>query len=145
MVKRTFERFGSYLLPQAFPEGSPTHPAYGSGHATAAGACVTILKAWFDESFVLADPIRASKDGSALVPCTAPDAGTLTVGGELNKLAANIANARNFAGVHWRTDFSEAVLLGEQIGLGILRELVASTHEQASFTVNLFDGTTITI
>lgn len=33
VVKRTFDTFGSYLLPQAFPEGSPTHPAYGSGHA----------------------------------------------------------------------------------------------------------------
>jgi membrane-associated phospholipid phosphatase len=145
VVKRTFERFGSYLLPQAFPEGSPTHPAYGSGHATVAGACVTILKAWFDESFVLADPVMADRDGTALVPYTAPDAGTLTVGGELNKLAANIANARNIAGVHWRTDFSEAVLLGEQVALGVLRELVQSTHEQASFTINLFDGTTVTI
>jgi membrane-associated phospholipid phosphatase len=145
VLKRTFERFGSYLLPQAFPEGSPTHPAYGSGHATVAGACVTILKAWFDESFVLADPVMADRDGTALVPYTAPDAGTLTVGGELNKLAANIANARNIAGVHWRTDFSEAVLLGEQVALGVLRELVQSTHEQASFTINLFDGTTVTI
>jgi membrane-associated phospholipid phosphatase len=38
--------FGSHLLPQAFPEGSPLHTAYGSGHATVAGACVTMLK-WF--------------------------------------------------------------------------------------------------
>ena len=29
---------GTYLLPQAFPEGSPTHPAYGAGHAIVAGA-----------------------------------------------------------------------------------------------------------
>lgn len=35
---------GTYLLPLAFPEGCPTHPAYGAGHATVAGACVTILK-----------------------------------------------------------------------------------------------------
>ena len=32
----------SYLLPLAFPEGSPTHPSYGAGHATVAGACVTL-------------------------------------------------------------------------------------------------------
>jgi hypothetical protein len=43
---------GAALLPQVFPEGAPTHPAYGAGHATVAGACVTILKAWFDESEV---------------------------------------------------------------------------------------------
>jgi hypothetical protein len=36
---------GTYLLPQAYEEGAPTHPAYGAGHATVAGACVTILKA----------------------------------------------------------------------------------------------------
>src|SRR5437660_6510937 len=39
---------GSYLLPITFPEGSPTHPSYGSGHATVAGACVTVLKAFFN-------------------------------------------------------------------------------------------------
>lgn len=33
------------LLPMAFPEGSPLHPAYGAGHATVAGACSTIAKA----------------------------------------------------------------------------------------------------
>ena len=37
----------SYLLPMAFPEGSPMHPSYGAGHATVAGACVTILKGVF--------------------------------------------------------------------------------------------------
>ncbi len=41
------------LLPMAFQEGSPMHPSYGAGHATVAGACVTILKAFFDTSAVL--------------------------------------------------------------------------------------------
>ena len=40
------------LLPMAFAEGSPMHPAYGAGHATVAGACVTILKAFFDTSSI---------------------------------------------------------------------------------------------
>jgi len=38
----------NYLLPMAFPEGSPMHPSYAAGHATVAGACVTILKAFFE-------------------------------------------------------------------------------------------------
>ena len=42
------------LLPMAFEEGSPMHPAYGAGHATVAGACVTMLKAFFDTSAVFA-------------------------------------------------------------------------------------------
>ncbi|MEM9803778.1 MAG: vanadium-dependent haloperoxidase [Cyanobacteria bacterium P01_D01_bin.56] len=50
------------FLPMAFPEGSPMHPAYGAGHATVAGACVTILKAFFDTSAVLAK--TKEKDGS---------------------------------------------------------------------------------
>ena len=39
---------GSYLLPMAYPEGCPTHPAYPAGHATIAGACTTVLKAFFN-------------------------------------------------------------------------------------------------
>lgn len=37
----------NYLLPMAFPEGSPMHPSYAAGHASVAGACVTVLKAFF--------------------------------------------------------------------------------------------------
>ena len=54
---------GSYFLPMAFPEGSPMHPSYGAGHATVAGACVTILKAFFDTSAVLAKCVTTKKDG----------------------------------------------------------------------------------
>lgn len=144
-VKRVFEKYGSYLLPQAFPEGSPTHPSYGSGHATVAGACVTILKAWFDESHVLPDPAVPSTDGTALEPYTGPDADRLTVGGELNKVAANIATGRNMAGVHWRTDYTAAVRLGEEVAIGVLREAKESTLEDAVFTLSRFDGTTMTV
>ncbi|MCC8244532.1 phosphatase PAP2 family protein [Saccharothrix luteola] len=135
-VKLSYEKHGSYLLPQAFPEGSPTHPSYRSGHATVAGTCVTVLKAWFDESWVLPDPVVANADGTALVPYT---------GGELDKVAANIATARNMAGVHWRTDFTESVLLGEAVGIGIPREHVRVNHEDASFGLTRFDGLRLTI
>src|SRR5262249_36868223 len=106
-----FGRNGTYLLPMAFPEGCPTHPAYGAGHATVAGACVTILKAFFDESFVIAEPVEASSDGLGLVSYKGP---ALTVGGELNKLASNVAIGRNIAGVHWRSDAAESLKLGEE-------------------------------
>ena len=144
-LKQTNEKFGSYLLPQAFPEGSPLHPAYGSGHATVAGACVTVLKAWFDESWVLPDPVVPNADGTALVPYTGPDADRLTVGGELDKVAANIAIGRNMAGVHWRTDYSEAVKLGEAVAIGVLRDQVRVGHEDASFGLTRFDGRRMTI
>ena len=141
---------GNALLPMAFPEGSPTHPAYGAGHATVAGACVTILKAWFNETTRLVDiglsPVEPSDDGLALVPYTGSDAGDLTVGGELNKIASNVANGRNMAGVHWRTDANESLKLGVQIAIGILRDQRACYNEVFNgFSLTKFDGTTITV
>lgn len=144
-LKQINEKTGTFLLPQAFPEGSPLHPAYGSGHATVAGACVTVLKAWFDESWVLPDPVVPNADGIALLPYTGPDADRLTVGGELDKVAANIAIGRNMAGVHWRTDYSEAIRLGEAVAIGVLRDQVRAGHESASFGLTRFDGRRMTI
>jgi hypothetical protein len=146
-LQRTHTKFGSYLLPMAFPEGSPTHPAYGAGHATVAGACVTILKAWFDEDAPLPlTPKVPNADGTALVDYTGPDAGSLTVGGELNKVAANIAIARNMAGVHWRSDYQQSIYLGERVALHILRKQRHDYHEKDwSFTLRRFDGTKVTV
>jgi hypothetical protein len=50
-VQASFKANNSYLLPQAFPEGSPTHPAYPTGHGTVAGACITVLKFFYDGSW----------------------------------------------------------------------------------------------
>jgi hypothetical protein len=141
-LARVHSRFGTYLLPMAFPEGSPTHPAYGAGHATVAGACTTILKAWFDTSFVIPDPVVASADGTALLPYAGP---ALTVGNELDKVAANIAIGRNGAGVHWRTDYTESVRLGERVAIGILEEQQLTYNQDSSFTLTTFDGETIAI
>jgi hypothetical protein len=141
-----FRQFGSYLLPQAFPEGCPLHPAYGAGHATVAGACVTILKAFFNESFVIPEPVVPGPGGHTLRPYTGPGADRLTVGGELNKLAANVALGRNFAGIHWRADYTESVQLGEAVAISILRDQRACYTEAFSgFTFTKFDGTTVTI
>src|SRR6185436_18208399 len=49
-ANRAFVKNNSWFLPMAFPEGCPMHPSYGAGHATVAGACVTILKAFFDDT-----------------------------------------------------------------------------------------------
>ncbi len=134
---------GNALLPMAFPEGSPTHPAYGAGHATVAGACVTILKAWFDASFTIPDPIVPNASGTALVPYVGPP---LTVRGELNKIASNIANGRNIAGVHWRSDAAESLKLGEAVAINVLRDQRETYNEVFNgFTFTKFDGTSITI
>ena len=141
---------GNALLPMAFPEGSPTHPAYGAGHATVAGACVTILKAWFKESARLVDiglaPVQPADDGLSLVPYVGSDAGDMTVGGELNKVAANVALGRNTAGVHWRSDGTESMKLGEQIAIGILKEQRACYNEVFNgFSLTKFDGAIVIV
>jgi len=144
--ERILKRYGSSLLPQAFPEGSPVHPAYGSGHATVAGACVTILKAWFDGGKPLRGPISVPNDeGTALEDYKGPDASKLTVGGELDKLAANISVGRNMAGVHWRTDYTESIRLGEQVALRLLQEQSILYNEPNVFTVVTFDGQTVKV
>ena len=134
-----------YFLPVAFPEGSPIHPAYGAGHSTVAGACVTVLKALFDEDAILTtdlgiEPMMPTRDGKYLRPYTGADKNQMTVGTELNKLAGNISMARNFAGVHWRSDYTQSVMLGEKIALYYLQEYINTYNEaNVSFTVTRFD------
>lgn len=136
-------KYGNNLLPMAFAEGSPMHTSYGSGHATVAGACVTVLKALFDESAEIRNPVVPSADGQSLVPYTGE---TLTVGGELNKIASNISQGRNIAGVHWRTDAVESMKLGEAVAIGVLRDTTGCYSEPFDgFSLTKFDGTTITI
>ena len=141
-LTEVFNRYGTYLLPQAFAEGSPTHSSYGSGHATVAGACVTALKAFFDETDTVKNPMVPTADGTALVPYEGPP---LTVGGELNKVATNVATGRNGAGIHWRTDAINSLKLGEEVTICVLQEQKASYNDVVSMTLTKFDGTTITI
>ena len=61
---------GSFLLSQAFPEGSPTDPSYPAGHGAVAGACITVLKFFFDGDAVFEHPVVPSADGLALEPYT---------------------------------------------------------------------------
>lgn len=142
-LSTAFSAHGNYLLPQAYPEGCPTGPAYPAGHATTAGACVTALKAFFKESFVIPQPVQASMDGLSLLPYTGPD---LAVGGELDKLAANIALGRGTAGVHYRSDSIDGLKLGEAVAISVLSDFRRTYNEDfKGFSLTKFDGTTITV
>jgi hypothetical protein len=63
----------------------------------------------------------------------------------LNKLAANIALGRNAAGVHWRSDYTGSLSLGEKIAIGLLQEQKLTYNEPHHFSLTRFDGTVITI
>ena len=119
-VKRVREKFGSALLPQAYPEGAPPHPAYPSGHAAVAGACVTVLKALFDEKRKLRFPLQPTRDGKDWEAIN-PNLPAPTAAAELNKLATCMAMGRNFAGVHWRSDAWQGLLLGESVATAWLK------------------------
>jgi len=149
------------LLPMAFAEGSPMHPTYGAGHATVAGACVTILKAFFDHDLNInidknGETIGFSKKASeyAFVPeangyslLTVPTTKSLTLEGELNKLAANISIGRDWAGVHYYSDYKNSLLMGEEIAIGLLEEQSITYNPAENFTLTLpkFNGEKIQI
>jgi len=145
-LQQSFQKYGTWLLSQAYPEGSPTHPAYPTGHGTVGGACITLLKFFFDGTFVLPDPMVPTADGLALVPYTGSDRRQLTVNGELNKLGHNITFGHGIhAGIHWRSDSDTSLLLGEAVALSFLRDRAKTYNEPFTIHLTKFDGTTATI
>jgi hypothetical protein len=154
-LARIESAFGTPLLPQAYTEGSPTHPSYPAGHSGVAGATVTVLKAMFDGTrpFPVAEMVVPVVDGTAtgrlsgggtatvrttrLEPLASVDGGAIgatadaiaearagptTVNDELDKLATNVALGRNWAGIHYRSDGIEGLLLGEQVAVRYLQD-----------------------
>lgn len=157
------------LLPMAFTPGSPTHPSYGAGHATVAGICVTVLKAYF-QTFTTSDdgvdtpvPFRTltersepfgkghqieawvpgvvakpGGDEGTLTALPKAEADKLTIEGELNKLAANVAGGRSMGGVHWRTDNTRSLVLGEAIAAQVLADITTDVNERPTFQFRTF-------
>jgi hypothetical protein len=142
-VDTVFSRTGSYLLPQAYPEGSPLHPSYPAGHAAIAGACSVVLKACFDGEMLLPGCVEPDAEGLKLSPCFnySPK-----VGHEIDKLAFNIAMGRNWAGIHYRSDAIAGLQLGEEVGISVLQDLACTyTEEFGGFALTRFGGTTVHI
>jgi hypothetical protein len=133
-----------FLLSQAFPEGAPPHPAYPTGHGTVAGACITALKFFFDcdqRVVSLVQPVVPAEDGLSLNPYSESDADNMTINGELHKLAHNISFGHGIhAGIHWRSDTDESLLLGEQVAIRFLRDQIKTYAEKCSITITKMDG-----
>ncbi len=139
----TFKLHGSYMLPQAFPEGSPTHPSYPTGHGTVAGACITVLKFFYDGNFTIPNPMVPNLAGTSLSPYTGA---SLTVNGELNKLGHNVTFGHGIhAGIHYRSDSDESLKLGEAVALSILQDKAPTYNEKFTVNITKFDGTVATI
>ena len=142
-ISKTNSIYGSSFLPMAYTEGSPTHPAYPAGHATIAGACCTVLKAFFNEDFILPDTVQAGELGLSLEPYTDT---ALTLGGEVDKLANNVSIGRDAAGVHYRSDGVDGLVVGEQQAIRLLKDHIQTLNEDfVEFTFTKFNGDTATI
>jgi len=145
-LQQSFDKFGSWLLPLAFPEGSPTHPSYPTGHGTVGGACITVLKFIFDGRFVIPNPVVPTNDGLSLLPYSGADAGQLTVNGELNKLGHNVTFGHGIhAGIHWRSDSDTSLQLGEAVALSFLKDRARTYNEPFTINITKFDGSVATI
>jgi hypothetical protein len=150
----TFATYGTYLLPQPFPEGSPTHPCYPTGHGTVGGACITALKFFFDGSQKIRplltgagrDVYVPSTDGLSLNTYTGADRDDLDINGELNKLAYNVSFGHGIhAGIHFRSSTYWSILLGEQMALSVLQDRAESYNEPFTVQITKFDGTPATV
>src|SRR5271154_4642869 len=73
-LQQSFTKYGTWLLSQSYPEGSPTHPEYPTGHGVVGGACITVLKFFFNGNFVIPNPKIPSDDGLSLLDYTGSDA-----------------------------------------------------------------------
>ena len=147
-------QYGSYLLPQAFPEGSPTHPCYPTGHGTAGGACITALKFFYDGNAPIrpllqsvgSDVMVPSSDGLSLEVYTGADRDSLTINGELAKLGWNVTTGHGIhAGIHFRSSSLYSLLLGEQLALSVLQDRARGYTEPFTIHITKFDGTKATI
>ena len=143
-LARTFSMHGSYLLPHGYPEGSPIHSSYRGGNASISSVGATLLKAFFDESYVIPSPVQPDpRDPTRLIPYEGPP---LTLGGALNKLALNSAHGRGWAGIHARSDSAAAFAAGERVAISLLRnERKVLVEPFEGFTFTRFDGSKISV
>ena len=84
-----------------FPSGTPAHPEYPSAHSTFSGSAAFILAAAFGDStpFTLTSEVRP---GTRAFP-------------SFSAALAEIADARVFGGIHFRTSCLRANLLGQAV------------------------------
>lgn len=149
-VKRNMGSTGSFFLPQESNGGSPSHPDAPAGHAFTAGVGVTLLKAVFDVGTPTnARPwplqvVEASEDGLTLLN----NPSSLTILGELNKLAFNISEGRDWLGIHSRVGGNMlAMFMGEDVAIHLLTDLGFTYPEPTfnGFTLTKFDGSVVTV
>jgi hypothetical protein len=90
---------------------TPAHPEYTSGHSSASGAAATVLADYFgdDTAFSLQSPA---------------DPGWVRSYASFSAALAEVADARVFAGFHFRTACNDGGILGSAVAAYILENLM---------------------
>ena len=154
-LDKVFSINKNYLLLMMYPEGSPTHPSCPAGHSVVSGACTTVMKAFLKTHDSNNKPLpwpstpKHSIDGDHLLTYDKPD-NKITIIGEINKLASNMAIGRNIAGVHYRADGKYGIVLGETFAIKYLqiklKEYIGLYNGMiSSFKLEKFNGEFIEI
>jgi len=70
----------------------------------------------------------------------------MTVADELNKLANTVSFGHGIhAGIHWRTDTTSSVQLGEAVAISMLQDRAICYAEPFTISFQKIDGSTATI
>lgn len=102
-----------------FSVGTPAHPEYPSGHSTVSGSAAFILSAAFGENTAF------SVDSE-----TNPTPGKLRSFASFSDAVAEIANARVFGGIHFRTSCLRANTLGRAVADYVSRHAMRARGDQ---------------
>jgi hypothetical protein len=94
---------------------TPAHPEYTSGHSSASGAAATVLADYFgdDTAFSLQSPA---------------DPGWVRFYPSFSASMDEVADARVFAGFHFRTACNDGRVLGSAVAAYILENLMVRLH-----------------
>lgn len=139
---------GKFLMPLCYSQGSPFHPSYPAGHAVIAGAMSTIMKAWFNCDWEIPAVVPDhSGDKLVLYKLTSEPnmIQYLKLGDEIDKLATNCSISRNMAGIHYRSDAENGILLGEQVAISVLEDEVKKYTDEIAFRFRRRTGEVVTI
>jgi hypothetical protein len=94
---------------------TPAHPEYTSGHSSASGAAVTVLADYFGDDTLLAIESPARPGWVRFFP-------------SFSAAIAEIADARVFAGIHFRTACRDGRILGSEVAGFILENRMQRIH-----------------
>jgi hypothetical protein len=99
-----------------FPGGTPAHPEYPSGHSTVSGSAAFILAAAFGEN-------TAFSIDSETLP------GKIRSFVSFTDTTTEIANARVFGGIHYRTSCVRGNMLGRTVADYVLRHALRAAGD----------------